>query len=163
MKSSFRQRVLIAVGISAGILASFNLFAQNTTSQNSAARYSIHSQAEYQMAVESIQELANTLYNAHVKYPALAYSHVYNNDGSLMGFTITGVSQSKDADKISSSLMQLEMLGTAVNTMDLAYLPDSNDKLASRIGKKRAMQNLAEEETAIMASANPGDFITSNR
>lgn len=162
MKSSFRQRLLIAVGISAGILASFNLFAQNTPNQPSAAVYTINSQSEYQMAVSSIQDLASKLYSAHVKYPALAYSHVYNNDGSLMGFTVTGVPQSAEADKISSSLMELELLGKAINSMDLAYVPDSKDKLSSKISKKKAVQNLAEAET-VMASAHPGDFIASNR
>jgi hypothetical protein len=159
MKTSLRQRVLIAVGISAGLLASLNLFAQNSQSQ-----YTIASQTEYVEAVESIQDLAVKLYNAHVKYPTLAYSHIYNQDGSLMGFTVTGVPQSSEADKISADLMQLELLGNAVNNMDVAYLPESkNEKLNSRVSKKQAMQNAAEQEHALMASVHPNDLIASSK
>jgi hypothetical protein len=159
MKTSFRQRVLIAVGISVGLLATLNLFGQNTT----ASTYTIKSQSDYQVAVNSIHTIAGTLYDAHVKYPSLAYTHVYNQDGSLMGFTVTGVSQSSEADKISSNLMELEMLGNAINSMDLAYLPlDSDEKLSSRVSKKKAMQNTAEQD-ALMASIHPNDIIASSK
>jgi hypothetical protein len=158
MKTSFRQRVLIAVGISVGLLASFNLFGQT-----SATTYKIKSQSDYLVAVNSIHTLAGKLYEAHVKYPSLSYNHVYNQDGSLMGFAVTGVSQSVEADQISSSLMELEMLGNAINNMDLAYLPlDSNEKLSSRISKKKAMQNTAEQD-ALMASIHPTDNIISSK
>lgn len=159
MKTSFRQRVLIAVGISAGLLASLNLFAQNTQPS-----YTITSQSDYLHTVESIQDLAVEIYNAHVKYPALAYSHVYNHDGSLMGFTVTGVPHSSEADKISADLMQLEVLGNAVNKMDIAFLPESkNDKPSSRVSKKQAMQNTSEQEHAMLASVHPNDFTASNK
>lgn len=158
MKTSFRQRVLIAVGISVGLLASLNLFGQNT-----ANTFTINSQSDYKVAVNSIHTIAGELYDAHVKYPSLAYTHVYNQDGSLMGFTVTGVSRSSEADKISSNLMELEMLGNAINNMDLAYLPlDSDEKLTSRISKKKAMQNIAEQD-ALMASIHPNDIIASSK
>jgi hypothetical protein len=164
MKTSFRQRVLIAVGISAGLLASFNLFGQNTATMHPVAyKYTINSESDYLVAVNSIQTLAGQLYDAHVKYPALAYTHVYNQDGSIMGFAVTGVPQSFEADKISLNLMELEMLGNAVNTMDVAYLPVSkDDKLSSRISKKKAMQNTSEQD-AIMASIHPNDLILSSK
>ena len=158
MKSSFRQRVLIAVGISVGLLATLNLFGQSTTNNP----YSIKSQSDYLVAVNSIQSLAGTLYDAHVKYPALSYTHVYSQDGSLMGFAVTGVSKSSEADKISSNLMELEMLGNAINTMDLAFLPSDDGKLTSRVSKKQAMQNTAEED-ALMASIHPNDIIASSK
>jgi hypothetical protein len=158
MKTSFRQRVLIAVGISVGLLATLNLFGQTTTNT-----YKIQSQSDYLVAVNSIHALAGKLYDAHVKYPSLSYTHVYNQDGSLMGFSVTGVSQSIEADKISSSLMELEMLGNAINNMDLAYLPlDGDEKLSSRISKKKAMQNTAEQD-ALMASIHPNDIIISSK
>ncbi len=157
MKTSFRQRVLIAVGISVGLLATLNLFGQSTSNP-----YTVKSQSDYLVAVNSIQSLAGTLYDAHVKYPALAYTHVYNQDGSLMGFAVTGVSKSSEADKISSSLMELEMLGNAINSMDLAYLPSDDGKLTSRVSKKRAMQNTAEHD-ALMASIHPNDVIASSK
>ena len=155
MKTSFRQRVLIAVGISVGLLASLNLFGQNT--------YTIKSQSDYAVAVNSIHSIAGKLYDAHVKYPSLTYTHVYNQDGSLMGFAVTGVSKSSEADQISSSLMELEMLGNAIKNMDLAYLPtDNNEKLSSRVSRKKAMQNTAEQN-ALMASIHPSDIIASSR
>jgi len=165
MKSSFRQRLLIAVGISAGLLASFNLFGQTSpVNQPFSLSYTITSQSDYMQAVESIQELAVKLYDAHVQYPNLAYSHVYNQDGSLMGFNVTGVPQSFEADLISVNLMQLEILGNAVKIMDVAYLPEiKNEKLASRVSKKKAMQNLADQEHAILASAHPYEFSASNK
>ena len=168
MTPSLRQRLLIAVGIFAGLLASFNLFAQNTSSQSVAPhQYVIHSQEEYALAVESINELAVKLYYAHQKYPKLTYSQVYNNDGSLMGFTVTGVPQSVEADKISGFLVQLEILGTAVNTMDAAYLPESkNEKLSSRVSKKQATRSTVHEESDVVIHAsrtNPYDLIASNK
>jgi len=80
-----------------------------------------------------------------------------------MGFTVTGVSQSSEADKISSNLMELEMLGNAINSMELAYLPlDSDEKLSSRVSKKKAMQNTSEQD-ALMASIHPNDIIASSK
>lgn len=157
MKTSFRQRVLIAVGISVGLLATLNLFGQSTTNP-----YTIKSQSDYLVAVNSIQTLAGTLYDAHVKYPALAYTHVYNQDGSLMGFNVSGVAKSSEADKISSNLMELELLGNAINNMDLAYLPSDDEKLTSRVSRKQAMQNTAEQD-ALMASIHPNDIIASSK
>ncbi|WP_276373081.1 hypothetical protein [Chryseolinea sp. H1M3-3] len=162
MKPSIRQKLLIALGISAGLLASFNLFAQAPAT---AHLYTINSQAEYTTAVESIQDLATKLHEAHVKYPTLGYTHIYNNDGSLMGFNITGVPQSAEADKISLCLVQLELLGNAISKMDHAYLPESeNSKLSSRVSKKRAMQIVVVEEATensamVPASTNPNELL----
>lgn len=169
MKSSLRQTLLIALGISAGILLSFNLFGQNTaTISPVAAQYSINSQVEYLQTVESIQELAAKLYDAHVKYPQLAYTHVYNDDGSLMGFSVTGVTQSTEADRISICLMQLELLGNAVSKMDQANLPTSkNERLSSRVSKKKAMQNTIQEDssesTLLASGTNPNDLMAANK
>jgi hypothetical protein len=84
-----------------------------------------------------------------------------------MGFTVTGVPQSVEADKISGFLVQLEVLGSAVNTMDPAYLPESkNEKLTSRVSKKQATQSTVQEEPEIVIHAsrtNPYDLIASNK
>ena len=164
MKPSIRQKLLIAVGISAGLLASFNLFAQNTPAKTH--QVTITSQTEYTQVVESIQELASKLYEAHVKYPSLAYVHIYNSDGSLMGFNVTGVPQSAEADKISICLMQLELMGNAVNKMDQAYLPSANTKLTSRVSKKKAMQATPQETaetTALVSGTNPNELLAANK
>jgi hypothetical protein len=167
MTPSLRQRLLITVGIFASLLASFNMFAQSSASQPvSGPQYVINSQEDYALAVESIEELAVKLYYAHQTYPKLDYSQVYNNDGSLMGFTVTGVSQSGEADKISGFLVELELLGNAVNTMDAAYLPASkNEKLSSRVSKKQAESDVqAESEIVVHAPiANPYDLMASSK
>ena len=167
MTPTLRQRLLVAVGIFAGLLASFNLFAQNPSTHAVSQRYAIGSQEEYVQVVESIQDLAVKLYFAHQEYPQLMYSQVYNADGSIMGFNVTGVPKSTEADKIASLLLQLELLGNAVNTMDSAYLPESkNEKLSSRVSKKQATKGLVDKKTEIVlhaSSANPNDLIASNR
>lgn len=167
MKTSLRQSLLIAVGIFAGLLASFNLFAQAPATLVSNQQYTINSQAEYQSVVNSIQSLAGKIYDAHVKYPQLAYSHVYDSQGSLMGFTVTGVTRSTEANEISACLMQLEVLGNAVSMMDQAYLPRDDGKLSSRVSKKRAMQNQPQEPVAqdlvLIGTTNPNDLLAANK
>jgi hypothetical protein len=164
VKPSIRQKLLIAVGISASLLASFNMFAQSTPSRTQ--QYTITSQTEYTQVVEEVEELASKLYEAHAKYPSLAYAHIYNSDGSLMGFNVTGVPQSAEADKISVDLMQLELLGNAVNNMDEAYLPSSNTKLTSRVSKKKAMQSTPQEiveTTALVSGTNPNELLATTK
>ena len=167
MKASLRQRLLIAVGISAGLLASMNLFAQEAKISNtSEQQYTINSEADYLTVVKSISDLSSSLYSAHQKYPSLTYAHVFDSNGILMGFTVTGVPQSSVADQISACLMELEALGKAVNTMNLDYLPESkNDKLTSRVSKKKAMKSMEQSEPAEMhASApNPTELTASSK
>ena len=164
MKTSFRQKLLIAVGLSAGLLASMNLFAQENANLPAIQHpYAISSQSDYLKAVSSINELASKLYRAHSKYPQLAYSHVYNSNGELMGFTVEGVSQSSVADEISGQLMELEVLGNAIHSMNDTYLPESkNSKLSSRVSKKRAMQSMIQQEsdenTVQASGSNPNDL-----
>jgi hypothetical protein len=167
MKPTLRHRIIIVLGISVGILLSFNLFGQNTSNGNDL--YSISSQVEYLQTVESIDELAAKLHDAHLKYPQLAYTHVYSGNGSLMGFSVTGVPQSSEADKISVCLMQLELLGSAISQMDQAYLPETkNDKLNSRVSKKEAMKNTVAEEhdsesTVLAAGPKPDELLAAKK
>lgn len=162
VKPSIRQKLLIAVGISAGLLASFDMFAQNAPAKT----HTITSQTEYAQVVESVEELASKLYEAHMKYPSLTYTHIYNSDGTLMGFNVTGVPQSAEADRISVCLVQLELLGNAVNNVDQAYLPSSNTKLTSRVSKKRAIQSPLQETTettALVSETNPNEVLASSK
>ena len=166
MKTTLRQSLLIAVGIFAGILASFNLFAQSPKFVSN-QQYAIDSPAEYEHTVQKIQTLAGKLYDAHAKYPQLAYTHVYNNNGALMGFTVTGVAHAAEANEISASLMQLELLGNAISTMDHAYLPKNDGKLSSRVSKKKAMESQPQEPVAhtivFSANTNPDDLLAANK
>ncbi len=165
MKTSLRQTLLVAVGIFAGLLASFNMFAQDAKTNPSVnPLYSINSQGDYLKTVNSINELANTLYNAHQKFPQLMYSHVYGSQGELIGFAVTGVPYSKIADEISSNLMKLEALGNAIQKMDYAYVPNSNERLTSRVSKKQASQAFVQEDsqnTTHASSSNVDDTTTS--
>src|SRR5688572_10565552 len=161
MKTTLRQRLLIAVGISAGVLASMNLFAQEAKTPG--PQCTIQSQAEYVKVIGSINELASKLYTAHQNYPSLAYSHVYDGNGALMGFTITGVPQSAVADEISGYLMELEALGNAVYNADDAFIPASkNNRLTSRVSKKKAMESTAPVETTDgLTASTPRDLTAS--
>ncbi|HKZ39175.1 MAG TPA: hypothetical protein VJ184_16040 [Chryseolinea sp.] len=165
MKTSLRQTLLIAVGIFASLLASFNMFAQGAkTSPSVSPLYSINSQGDYLKTVNSINELAGKLYDAHQKFPQLMYSHVYGSNGELIGFTVTGVPYSSIADDISSNLMKLEALGNAVQKMDYAYLPESDERLNSRVSKKNALQtsipNQGQNNT--YASSSNADDVTAS-
>jgi hypothetical protein len=76
------------------------------------------------------------------------------------------VPQSAEADKISVDLMQLELLGNAVNNMDEAYLPSSNTKLTSRVSKKKAMQSTPQEiveTTALVSGTNPNELLATTK
>ncbi len=163
MKSTLRQKFLIAVGIFAGLLASMNLFAQAPV-QQPAAQFIISSEADYISAVESIESIATTLQNAYAAYPNLAYTNIYDADGSLMGVNVTGVPSSAQADKIAANLMQLEILGAAVNNMDVAYLPANDSKLSSKVSKKEASETAvpAEQATAFK-STNSTELLASRK
>lgn len=165
MKSTLRQKLLIAVGIFAGLLASMNLFAQAPVQQPSAAQFVISSEADYNSAVESIETIASTLQNAYATYPNLAYTNIYNADGSLMGVHVTGVPSSAHADKIAANLMQLEILGAALNNMDVAYLPASKDsKLSSKVSKKHASKTEAPvEQTTAFKNTNSTELLASRK
>ena len=142
-----------------------NLFAQAPVQQPT-PQFIISSQAEYISAVESIEVLASTLQNAHTSFPELAYIHIYNVDGFLMGFHVTGVPQAAQADKIAACLMKLEQFGAAISNMDIAFLPPSDDsKLSSRVSKKRASQSGApvEETTAYSPSTTSTELLASRK
>lgn len=150
---TLRQRLLIAVGISAGLLASMNLFAQSPQPKQQA--YTIDSQTEYATVVNSINDLAGKLYQAHQAFPNLTYAHIYDASGALMGFTVAGVPQSAKADEISGYLMELEVLGNAVQTMDDSFLPASkNMRLSSRVSKKKAIESMSIAENADIMHAS---------
>jgi hypothetical protein len=160
---TLRQRLLIAVGISAGLLASMNLFAQEVKPRTQT--YMIDSQAEYLTVVKSISDLAAKVYQAHQTYPGLTYAHVYDASGALMGFTVTGVPQSSTADEISGYLMELEALGNAVHTMDDSFLPESkNTRLTSRVSKRKAIESMSpaeNTETMHASGATPAEAASS--
>jgi hypothetical protein len=163
MKTSLRQTLLIAVGIFACLLASFNMFAQEAKGNAVNPLYSINSQGDYLKTVNSINELASKLYDAHQKFPQLMYSHVYGSKGELIGFTVTGVPYSSIADEISANLMKLETLGNAIHKMDYAYVPESEEKLTSRISKKQALKSMIDSDNHInhFSSSNSDDVTSS--
>ena len=72
-----------------------------------------------------------------------------------MGFTVAGVPQSAKADEISGYLMELEVLGNAVQTMDDSFLPASkNMRLSSRVSKKKAIESMSIAENADIMHAS---------
>jgi hypothetical protein len=73
---------------------------------------------------------------AHEVYPNFKYVAAYDQ-GEITGYVITGVSDTEVANKLSSCLMQLQVLGDYVRTMNTAYLPVTEDK-AARVSKREA-------------------------
>ena len=142
-----------------------NLFAQAPVQQSAASQFVISSESDYASAVESIEAIATALQSAYVTYPQLAYTNIYNADGSLMGVHVTGVPNDVQADKIAANLMQLEILGAAVNNMDVAYLPAAKDsKLSSKVSKKVASKTEAlEEQTTAFNNTNSTELLASRK
>lgn len=142
MMKNKTHNYLIAFAFTATIISGFNAHAQYPAvsallSNNTIENYSIGSTADYLYVEESINTLAAKIRDSFQKYPNLKYSPVYDN-GEIIAFMINGVSKSSAADELSSYLMQLEVLGNAVRTMDEAYMPYAANKKLSRVSRKEA-------------------------
>ena len=142
MKSKTHKNLLLAVAFSVAIISGFTAHAQYPAvsallSNNAMGHYSINSTEDYLYVEQSINTLAAKIRDAYQKYPNVNYSPVYDN-GEIIAFMINGVSKSSAADELSSNLMQLEVLGNAVRTMDVSYVPYASSKKLSRVSRKEA-------------------------
>jgi len=106
---------------------------------NNLDNYSIKSTDDYYRIEGQIKGLGETLRAAHEKYPNLKSTPVYNEE-QIVAFIITGVTNTKHADQISNSLMQLEVLAHAVHSMDESYLPSMKASKLSKVSKKDAIK-----------------------
>ncbi len=105
-------------------------------SNHDITNYAISSADDYTQVESSIATLSAKLHDAYVNHPNLQYTPSYNND-EVIGFIVTGVNNSEEANDISLTLMELELLGGVANSADDKYLP-SIDEATSRVSKREA-------------------------
>lgn len=94
----------------------------------------ISSSEEFAQVEASIRELGTELHQLYVKYPNLQFTQTFDNN-ELAGYVITGVSNSKDADRVSFILMELQSLGELANNVDNQYLRQEQ-RNAGRVSKR---------------------------
>ncbi|RAV97789.1 hypothetical protein [Pseudochryseolinea flava] len=87
------------------------------------AQTEIKSQTDYKNVQASINAVSKKLYDYAQLYPAYSFTPQYNEAGKLIAMSVNGVSNEIDANRIANHLMELEMLGEAVRTMNIAHLP----------------------------------------
>lgn len=95
----------------------------------------IGSTEEYVQVANTISALSSELRDAFILNPNLKYTATYNEE-ELIGFIVTGVKDSKEADAISLVLMQLEVLGGIANAADEKYFPI--EATSSRVSRREA-------------------------
>ena len=139
---NLHKNLLASLVAAVAVIGSFNAMAQYPAASvllinNDLTKYSINSTEEYVRIEDQISALGESIGQAYKKHPNLSYTPVYNDD-KIVAFMINGVKDSEDADQISSNLMQLEILGAAVKSMDESYLPTIKDSKLSRVSKKVA-------------------------
>lgn len=133
---SFFAALIIGLTLVAGTESKAQLSTASALVSNHDINHFINSVEEYAQVENSITELSTRLHDAYTAYPNLKYTASYNND-ELIGFVVTGVKDSKEANNISLILMQLEVLGEIVNAADSQFLPNDNSA-SSRVSRKVA-------------------------
>lgn len=123
--------------MSLSFACAFDVKAQQLTAStvlsNHDINHSISSAAEFAEVESSIKALSVQLRESFSNYPNLRSIPAFDND-ELIGFIITGVSDSKEADRISLILLDLELLSEMAMNTDLKYLPAGHQN-SSRIRK----------------------------
>ena len=137
---NFHKNLLTALAFGIAITTGFDARAQYPAASvllanNNLNTYNIKSTDDYYRIEGQIKGLGEMLSEANKLYPNLKSTPVYNED-EIVAFIITGVTNTKDADKISNSLMQLEILANAIRTMDENYLPSVKASKLSRVSRK---------------------------
>jgi hypothetical protein len=110
------------------------LLANHTVNDNT-----INSTDEYLQMEHSVSILSERLNASYQQYPNTQYTPVYDND-QMIGYVVTGVSNTKDANEISYMLMQLEVIGEMINNVDGKFLPVSANSQSGRVSKRDAIR-----------------------
>lgn len=136
-----RRNVVAAIALTVLILSCNYAFSQVIPASSvvftshSIDEYLITSTEDYLQLESSIKSVADKLHDAYQKYPNLSYEASYNGD-QIIGFVVNGVKNSEDGNEIAYYLMQLELMGKVVETIDEKYLP--SDSASSRVSKRDA-------------------------
>jgi hypothetical protein len=140
MKSILTNIIIRTVALLIVFIPAKAVFAQQTNAaavlSNTLEIHGISSAAEYVRVEDRIVALATVLRAAHDVYPNFKYNASYDQ-GEITGFNITGVLNTEVVDKLSSCLMQLQVLGDYARKMNTAYLPVKQVK-AVRVSKREA-------------------------
>lgn len=138
MKNTSRT-IFGAFIVSLSLVCAFNAKAQlktaSTLFSNHDINHPISSAEEFAKVESSIKTLSAQLCKSFANYPNLKFIPAFDND-ELIGFMITGVSDSKEADRISLILLELELLGGMAKNTDLKYLPVAYS--SSRVSRKES-------------------------
>lgn len=142
MKSvAVKRNVLVAIALTVLTIIGTNVFAQvlpatsSVVAGHAAADYSIDSSEDYLNLETAIKEIAGKVNEAYQKYPALTYEPAYNGE-EIIGFVIGGVRNREEGNEIAYYLMQLEIMGNVVATVDEKFLPVTS--ASSRVSRKEA-------------------------
>ena len=94
---------------------------------------SINSASAYLELERSINQLGATLHDAYVAHPNLQYRPVYGADGETIGYLVTGAGSAKEANAISTLLVELDVLGAIASSVDPQFLPSAKtDRVSKR-------------------------------
>ena len=106
-------------------------------SNHNLSDYTINSTEDFSRLEGSISMISHRISSAFESHPNLQYLPSYNENGEIAGFIITGVSNSTEANDISSMLMQLEVLAKIAQSADEKFYP-ADEMNAVRVSKKEA-------------------------
>ena len=140
MKNVAARTLFGALILSLSLGVGMEVRAQLPTASALVSHHDIHhfinSVEEFVEVERTIDELSAQLHESYVNNPNLQFTASYDSD-QLIGFVITGVKDSKEANRISLLLMELQSLGELACNTDLEFLPSSSDK-TSRISKRQS-------------------------
>jgi hypothetical protein len=134
-----KRNVLVAVALTILMVISHTMFSQVLPAASSSIAghgvesYSIDSSEDYLNLESAIREVAGKVSEAYQKYPGLTYEPAYNGE-EIIGFVIGGVKNAEEGNEIAYYLMQLEIMGNVVATVDEKFLPVAS--ASSRVSRK---------------------------
>jgi hypothetical protein len=136
---SFFASLIVVVALISGHKVSAQVFptASMLLSNHNVSDYTITSAADYAQLENSINILSGKLHDAFIAHPNLQYTPSTDND-EIVGYIITGVNNSAEANEISYLLMELEVLGDVARSTDEKYLPVIADASSARVSKREA-------------------------
>jgi hypothetical protein len=143
MKPTVSKSLFITFVALASILSAIQVNAQLfpagsvLLSNHSLSDYTISSTQDYVQLESSISTISAKLHDAFQNHPNLQYTPSLN-DNEIIGFIVTGVNNSAEANEISYLLMQLEVLGDLARSADEKFLPVVNEIQSAHVSRKEA-------------------------
>jgi hypothetical protein len=139
MKNTSRMifgALIMSLSLACALEAKAQLPTESALISDHHINHSISSTEEFAQVESSINALSHQLCGSFSNYPNLRVIPAFEND-ELIGFIITGVSDSKEADRISLILLELEQLSKMAKNSDMKFLP-VGDMNSSRVSKRES-------------------------